>query len=93
MLILKTNFSLECIKCSRSLFVASEGHGQFEWLAFDTDQRLVDFKLSSFFDFVSSGSRLLVVSMVWHFFIVVSLGYRTNDNDFELNFSQNVSTF
>ena len=93
MLILKTNFSLECIKCSRSLFVASKGHGQFEWLAFDTDQRLVDFKLSSFFDFVSSGSRLLVVSMVWHFFIVASLGYRTNDNDFELNFSQNVSTF
>ena len=50
MLILKTNFSLECIKCSRSSFVASEGHGQFEWLAFDTDQRLLHFKLNSFFD-------------------------------------------
>ena len=41
-------------------------HGHFEWLSFDTDQRFFNFKINFLFEFVSSASRLLIVSRVRH---------------------------
>ena len=48
-------------------------HGQFEWLAFDTDQSFFDFEINFLLDFVSSASRLLITSRVRMFFMVTSL--------------------
>ena len=39
-------------------------HGHFECLAFDTDQRFIDFKMIFLFDFVTSTSRLLIISRI-----------------------------
>ena len=49
---------------SGSLIVATGRHGHFVWLVFDTDQNFFDFKISFFFEFVSSSSRLLIISRV-----------------------------
>ena len=51
---------------SEMLVVATGKDGHFVWLAFDTDQRLFDFKINFLFEFVLSSSRLLIVSMVRH---------------------------
>ena len=51
---------------SGSLIVATGRHGHFVWLVFDTDQKFFDFKISFFVEFVSSSSRLLIVSRVVH---------------------------
>lgn len=40
--------------------------GHFQWLAFDTDQMFFHFKINFVFDFVSSASRLLIISSVSH---------------------------
>ena len=45
-------------------FLVRGRHGHFEWLAFDTDYRFFDFKINFFFDFLSSASRLLIISRV-----------------------------
>ena len=37
-------------------------HGHFEWLAFDTDQRLFDLNINFLFNLVSKASRLLIIS-------------------------------
>ena len=49
---------------SRSLIVARCRHGHFEWLAFDTHQRLFNFKINFIIKFVSSASRLLFIFIV-----------------------------
>ena len=46
--------------------MATGKHGQFVWRAFDTDQRFFDFKINFPFEFVTSSSRLRIVSMVRH---------------------------
>ena len=51
---------------SGSLIVATGRHGHFVWLVFDTDQNFFDFKINFFFEFVSSSSRLLIISRVIH---------------------------
>ena len=66
-LLLLHKFFKRCIYAlSVVLFFATGKHGHFVWLAFDTDQRFFDFKINFLFEFVSSSSRLLIVSMVRH---------------------------
>ena len=52
---------------SGSLVVARGRNGHFAWLAFDTDQRLFDFKIVFFFfEFAPSSSKLLIIFRVTH---------------------------
>ena len=53
---------------SGSLVVVRGRHDHFEWLAFDTDQNFLifDFKINFLFAFVSSDSRLVIISRVRH---------------------------
>ena len=39
-------------------------HGHFVWLAFDTNQRFFGLKINFLFEFVSTSSRLLIISRV-----------------------------
>ena len=39
-------------------------YGHFVWLAFDTNERVFDLKINFVFEFVSTSSRLLIISRV-----------------------------
>ena len=66
--------------------MARDKHGHFEWLAFDKDQKLFDFKINFLSEFVSSASRILFLLVLDKFFMATCLWYRTKDIDFELKF-------
>ena len=48
------------------IIVGTGRQGHFMRLAFETKQRFFDFKINFFFEFVSSSSRLLIISRVIH---------------------------
>ena len=56
------------LSASRFFIVVRSRHGHFQWLAFNTDERLFDFKTNFLFDFESSASRLLIISRIRHVF-------------------------
>ena len=75
-----------CQVIQRHLIVARGRQCHFEWLAFYTEQRFLNFKISFHFEFTSSVSPLLLFLGLATIVMMTRFSCRTKDIDFETKF-------